>query len=739
MIENRNAATNNTLQSTNQQSNLAHDIYSWLLVVFTVLLPLLVLPITSNFIGQTKLLLIFIMLISTAGLFLFNSFKEQSWKVVISPLTLPLFIFAMAVLGSTFLTQNYPVKNLVGMGGAYLGFALLPLLGGALANKKLSRMMVPTVAIAGALLSLSSLLQMVGYGPTQLINAVTGFELPSSLLFNLSGSSLIATEFIALATLGVIIKIIKSKKITTLDTLTLPVLVLGLGLHIWSMLPGQVAEMVLAPFSASWSVALDSLRAPRSALIGQGPEAYVNTFARFRPDWLNSDRYWQVNFGAGRGLPLTMLVQLGFIGLISWLMIAVKFFVNKNEEVRFKDSPISWMLGAAFLLQLIFPPSYVLLGLQAILIVAWIAEFKDEFSVLKLRALNAQVDGGRRQTQSFTKANRWITLITNGILAMCLVLVTYLLGRTWLSFYRIYQANQAYLENDGVAVYNAQRQAVFLNPYLDSHRRSYALTNLQLATALSNKTDITEQEQQQVSQLIQQAVTEANSATQIDPQDYRNWSVLAQIYQELISSAEEADQWAVNAYVQAIQNSPSNPLLRIQLGNILFNQEKVQQAVNLYQQAVNLKPDFAAGYYHLGKALRAGKQLDTAKQSWQQALQLLDRESEDYQQLQQLMATLEEEIEQASAAAQAQGLTDPTQAGSAQAVTESGQTPLGRELPDITSQNLQQAAEGSVSQPESEPLELNKEDAQLLNEEENPEQQPITDDTTEETQEEETN
>ncbi len=704
-------------KTDNSQFSLS-QIYTVVILGLLFLLPLLVAPFTNNFITHTKLVLIFAGLFVSGGFFLYQAFKERAWKFILSPLTLPLVLFGLTSIASALLTQNYPVKNLLGIGGAYIGLSLIPLLGGALGDKKLTKWLVPTLSISAALLSISSLLQMVGYGPTQLINAVTGFNLEHNLLFNLAGSSLVAAQFILIALVGTVIQIIQNKQINTLHTITLPILVLGLALHVWSLLPGQPAQVLLTPVGASWSVALDSMRAPRTALIGHGPQSYSSIFSRYRPAWLNGTEFWQVTFNSGFGLPLTMVVQLGLLGLAAWVIMVIKFFKSKNQkygEADFKKSPVTWMLALSFILQLFLTPSIALLGLQAFLILFWIIEFKDEFSTVKLKALSASIDGKATNPAARNEVNRWITLGTTGLLTAGLLFLLYSTGRAWASFHQAYLANQGFMENDAVKVYDHQRQAVILNPYLDQHRRAYALTNLDIAIALSNETEVTEEQQEQIGQLIGQAVREGRAATTIDPIDSRNWAVLAQIYQNLIGSAEEAEQWAVSAYIEAISGDPTNPLLRLQLGHILLAQEQIQQALNVYEQAINLKPDLPAGYFHLGSALVRVNQLEQAQQAWQMALSLLDPESQDYQTVQNALAQLKEQIE----AAGTTGETDLEGVAGEEALTDEAGTqegtPLSREI-DLTQQNLEERGEQTVA-PSTEVTDLELEENPTLRDE----------------------
>ncbi len=717
------AIPNSTDSST--KFNLT-TVSTWLLLAFVALLPVIMVPLTNNFVIHSKLFLIVFTAIFAGLLFFINSFKKHVWQFIVSPITLPLVIFGLTVAASTFFTQYYPVENLLGLGGVYLGSILIALFGSSLIRKEKTNLVLPVLVASVCVVNLASLLQLFGYGPTQIINALTGFELEHNMVFNLSSSAFIALQIGVVALIGSLVKIFKSKKVTTFEVITLPLLILGIGLHLWAILPGQPAAITLPPIAASWSVALDSLRVPRSALIGQGLEGYTNTFARYKPTAMNSNQYWQFNFGSAMGMPLTALVQIGFLGLIAWLILAGRFFTNIKNYKDVANSPITWMLGASFLIQFFLPPNYVVVGLQGALIAFWIARFKDQFFTLKLRTLSASLDSkdvveGSRINQEKNRTETVISLVTNGLVIIGLLLLTFVTGKAYASFNRLYQASKAYVANDGVAVYEQQQKAVTLNPYLDSTRRSYALTNLQIAIALSNKADVTEAEQEQISLLIQQAVREAQAATSIDPLDSENWSVLAQIYQQLIGSVDQADQWAVNAYVEAIQVSPADPLLRIQLGSILLDQKQIQQAANLFSQATELKPDLAAAYFYLGQTQRLGQDVVGAKRSWQQALALVPAESEDYTLLQGLLDEIEPEVQQVLQAQQEQLEQEQATATGTQQLTTTteGTSALGQQLPSLTDQNIEDR-QTTVNEPGTEPLELTPEEAALVQQSQQP-------------------
>jgi tetratricopeptide (TPR) repeat protein len=251
-------------------------------------------------------------------------------------------------------------------------------------------------------------------------------------------------------------------------------------------------------------------------------------------------------------------------------------------------------------------------------------------------------------------------------------------------------------QNDAVAVYNAQSRAVQLNPYLDEIRRGYASTNIAIASALAQKSDITEQETQQFSQLIQQAIRESQAATLLDPTDTNNWTLLSQIYRSLIGSADAADQWTVSSYVNAIQTDPQNPILRVELGGVLFGTQNYDQAAQFFQQAIESKPDYANAYYNLANTLVKLNRLPEAKSVYQNTLQLIEADSENYvmaaKELEQVDALLEQQAEATKSA----GLNSQTQSS-----TQPSSDPLAATPNSVVDSPLE-----TVNQPSTQPLDL---------------------------------
>lgn len=222
-----------------------------------------------------------------------------------------------------------------------------------------------------------------------------------------------------------------------------------------------------------------------------------------------------------------------------------------------------------------------------------------------------------------------LTVLAALAISACL----YLGARVGLAAYWMNQARQKLENNQPVASYELQKKALQLNPFFASYQRRYALINLSLASALANKTDLTPEEQTQLPQLVQQAVRAAKRATDLQPKQPLNWQVRGQVYANLLDVTPQADQYAVEAYLQAIKLDETNPDLKLKLGKVFYQNKQFTQAQKLFEAALALQPDLTEARYYLANSLRQQDQLEAAVTEYIQLLNLLEPDTEDFQQV----------------------------------------------------------------------------------------------------------
>lgn len=665
---------------------------------------LLVVPVTDSFIEHTKYYTLIFGALLVLALFVVKTFKERALRISVSPVSGAIVLFSVAVLASTFFTADYPVEGLLGLGGVLLSTSAIALFGGNILPKNISEKFLYMLTGSSAILTIVTILQMVGFGPAQLINKALGSSIPTSMAFNVAGSPFIALQVVGLSLITAIVHIVSTKKLNKFFAVTLPILLIGTGLFAWNLLPGKETSLVLPSFTASWSVMLDTIRAPKSALIGAGVSAYRNAFQVFKPLWLNGTNNWAVSFSQASNMPLTLVTTMGIFGLFSWVIFALKSFkFHKNSLVGSKA--IGFFLIVSLLLNLVFPFNTIMLTLQAIAIACLVANEKHRLPLLQMQALKFKMLN-KPETLNSRKPSMNIPFYIGTSIALVVVLgVGYLAARTLQAQMIISQSTRAMANNDVVSAYELQQKAVALNPYYDVYRRRYSATSALIAIALSNKADITENEKQQVSALLQQSVSEARAATTLDGVDSQNWVNLAQIYNNLVGVSEDAINWTVQSYVTAIETNPTDPLTRLDLAAVFAGQEAYQQALSVYDQAINLKADLAISHYRRGEMLvlvQTPEALREARFSFQRALLLLPADSEDYLAVSGQIEELEKFMEENNISLEPETEEAQDQTQLSGELEENSET-TDVKAPSITDQNLNNT---DTLNPETEPVNL---------------------------------
>lgn len=689
------AGTHATATSESHRLDAWHRVTEVVALASLVIVPLVLLPVFDNFLITSKYIWVFVFGLVFLGLFFAQAVKMSRMQIALSPLTLPLSLLLIGVIVSSFFTNGYPVEALWGMGGVMISVTLVSLLISSLLPRSHRQWLWQGLALLGSVLAVTTLLQAVGVGPSRLISTATGFEIPHTIQFNLTGSPFVAAQLLGLAALGLGLRAFWQRQRQWWVLAGFGLSLVGLLASVVACLPGQIAAPIFMPFAASWSLAIDTLRFPRSALIGVGLESYGDAYQIYKPLWINGGTYANILFTQGTNGLLTFLVTIGLIGTASWVWLlvnSVRWFKQTGAE-KADARVVGVLVLATFVLELLFPLNAQILWLQALVIGYWIA--LNHGARVELQTLSARVVRGNSNAAShLSKIGLGLTALTGVVLVGGL---TAGLVRASLASYHILQGAKALQASNGIALYDAHRQAVSLNPYIDSYRQAYAITNIQLAAALANKTDLTKTEQEQVSQLIQQAIREARAATVLNPLDSQNWRVLGQIYRQLIGTAQDADQWSVSAYVQAIQVAPNDSNLRLELGGILYTQGQFAQAASLFQQSAELKPDNANAFYNLANALRELGQYDQAEQAYERTLALIPPETDNFKTASQELAEVQK-IKAASASAQ----TTPAENQGTNLLNQALQTPSEVVSPAETSLPLN-AIEPAAAQPSASP------------------------------------
>lgn len=172
-----------------------------------------------------------------------------------------------------------------------------------------------------------------------------------------------------------------------------------------------------------------------------------------------------------------------------------------------------------------------------------------------------------------------------------------------------------------------------------SHRSIF-----RIAQSLTQKKDLSDEDKKTAVTLIQQAINEGKAAVALNQTDSINWNALAVVYENLIGAAQQADQWTVAAYTQAIIRDPANPKLRVDLGGVYRKLKSDDQASRLFEQAAQLKPDYANAYFNMASIAETLNHKDQQLALLKKTLSLMDTKDPQYNQMKEIVEKLDKEV-----------------------------------------------------------------------------------------------
>jgi tetratricopeptide (TPR) repeat protein len=245
------------------------------------------------------------------------------------------------------------------------------------------------------------------------------------------------------------------------------------------------------------------------------------------------------------------------------------------------------------------------------------------------------------------------------------------------------QSVLAATKDKAVETYQLQIKTIGFNPNMADYRMIYSQTNLALASSLLSKKDLTDDEKQQASTLVQQSVREAKAAISLNGNISDYWANLAVIYKSLIGMVDGSADWSVQAYQQAILLNPSSVSLNMDLGGLYYAGGDFDSADRYFERSISNKNDYANSWYNWAYSAKQTKKLQAAVDRMTQALKFVPADSADYQKASEELVTWKKELDEATkqqAAAQAQ-----QQQNQQQVQPETLKTPEA--LPTITEGN----------------------------------------------------
>ncbi|AKM83255.1 hypothetical protein A2422_00110 [Candidatus Woesebacteria bacterium RIFOXYC1_FULL_31_51] len=380
------------------------------------------------------------------------------------------------------------------------------------------------------------------------------------------------------------------------------IILVGTFVSFYQILPNKNNALKLPKLSTSWSIAIDTLK--QSPLLGIGPANYLESYNKYRPITANSNDTWTSRFLVSSNTPLTILSEVGIIGLLAFL--AIFYFSLRKLKL---NNPIYVSLFIIFVISLILPLPVSAFPLMMLLF-----------------ALNTMTHENVGNFSSKTPI-----IIISVPLAIIIAFISFFAFKYFYAEFTFSKVITEMSKGNGVKAYEEINKTININPYVDRYHLVSASIDIALAGSLAKIENLSEDDKKTLTQLIQQTVQEAKAAATLNPRSASSWENLGDVYNSVTSFAKDADAFAIQSYSQAIYLDPINPTLRIKLGGIYYAQGKFADAAKVFELAVVAKPDLANAHYNLAMAYKEDKQLEKAKEQMNLTLSLLGKDSKDFE------------------------------------------------------------------------------------------------------------
>ena len=382
--------------------------------------------------------------------------------------------------------------------------------------------------------------------------------------------------------------------------------------------PNLGVSTILPPFRLSWFAALEILKNPQTAIIGIGPDNFSAIFTRVKDFAYNQSPLWQINsFNVSRSAILQIFTETGIFGLLAFGLLVV-YAIKQILRVG-HARPLHFILFIYLIVCFfVFSPS----------LIVWFLFFVILGLINQTPTTDDHTCFLRKTPTDFDLTDLLPIYLGVIIISLGLIGVSgYFLGRAYASEYFFKKSIDGIALNNAKLVYDNQRQAIILNPYVERFRSNFAQTNLLIANGIVKKDQtkkISEQDRQTITQAVQASITEAKAVVSLNPQKADNWHGLAQIYLNIINAAQGADVWTISAYQRAILADPQNPVYRVSLGGVYYSQNKYDDALRFFEQAISLKPDWPNASYNYAWANFQKKNYPQAVNALQATIKLID-------------------------------------------------------------------------------------------------------------------
>lgn len=360
----------------------------------------------------------------------------------------------------------------------------------------------------------------------------------------------------------------------------------------------------------SWQTTIDITRNvyAENALLGSGPNTFTEGWLRYKPTDVNETVFWNTDFNAGIGFIPTSFATTGILGMFAWLVFfgllvyagARALVISPVKDTVAYHLVLSSFLGSVFLwiMAVLYVPSIAVLSLAFLMSGVFAASLRYHSADTSLREKEISFAGSPRLG--------FVSILALTFLFLVSLVALYSVGERYLAAVTFQRALAAQaLDNDLDRAAAGAVDAIALRGEDRYFRFLAEIGIVQLANILAeplSENALVDEVRNRFQQTLGTTVEAALSATEAAPQDYRNWLVLARVYQAVVPvGIEGAYENAVRAYERAEELNPKAPILPLSRARLEIVRGNDAEARTQLERAIALKRNYTEAIFLLSQ------------------------------------------------------------------------------------------------------------------------------------------
>lgn len=370
-----------------------------------------------------------------------------------------------------------------------------------------------------------------------------------------------------------------------------------------------------------------------NTFFGIGPNRFTDAWRLYKDPTINTTIFWNTDFNAGNGYISTFFVTTGILGGLAWLAFLILFCVTgirllltaPDTDRMWYFIGVSSFVSAMYIwgMSLIYVPGATILFIGALCTAITLTAY----GVLK---------SPRTYTISVLTNRRTGFILTLVVIAVIVgsVSVLYGAGRHYAAAYTFSKSLVDATRGVDISTVESEVQNAYALYPSDTYLRGLAEINLSKMSGLLTVQKPTPDQQNQFNAAVVAAVNAATTATQIDPTESANWSLLGRIYGTLMAAnIDGVYNRALDAFNNAKTLNPKNPLSYLEIAVLEARAGQFDKARTDTETAIGLKPNYSDALYYLSQIEIATGKVDDAIKATQSIVALEPQNPARYYQL----------------------------------------------------------------------------------------------------------